>query len=163
MTLGTFSLLIHHSYVYLILWNICSSPLPNFLKTGFLTFLLRYRSSLYSEHKACVYACEIFSPVLWLIYSFSWKWKWSRSVVSDSLGPPGLQPIRLLHPWDFPGKSTEWVAISFSRGSSWPRDRTRLSCIVGRCFYRLSHPEVHEVQCIKFFFLHAIWVLLCTQ
>ena len=23
----------------------------------------------------------------------------------------------------------EWVAISFSRGSSWPRDRTRVSCV----------------------------------
>ena len=34
------------------------------------------------------------------------KWKWSRSVVSDSSGPHGLQPTRLLHPWDFPGKST---------------------------------------------------------
>ena len=34
------------------------------------------------------------------------KWKWSHSVVSDSLGPHGLQPIRLLHQWDFPGKST---------------------------------------------------------
>ena len=34
------------------------------------------------------------------------KWKWSRSVVSDSLRPHGLQPTRLLHPWDFPGKST---------------------------------------------------------
>ena len=28
----------------------------------------------------------------------------------------------------------EWVAISFSRGSSQPRDRTRLSCIAGRRF-----------------------------
>ena len=34
------------------------------------------------------------------------KWKWRRSVVSDSVRPHGLQPIRLLHPWDFPGKST---------------------------------------------------------
>ena len=34
------------------------------------------------------------------------RWKWSRSVVSDSLWPHGLQPTRLLHPWDFPGKST---------------------------------------------------------
>ena len=33
------------------------------------------------------------------------KWKGSRSVVSDSLRPHGLQPTRLLHPWDFPGKS----------------------------------------------------------
>ena len=34
------------------------------------------------------------------------KWKWSCSVVSDSSWPHGLQPTRLLHPWDFPGKST---------------------------------------------------------
>ena len=34
------------------------------------------------------------------------KWKWCRLVVSDSSRPHGLQPTRLLHPWDFPGKST---------------------------------------------------------
>ena len=34
------------------------------------------------------------------------KWKWSRSVVSDSSKPHGLQPTRLLRPWDVPGKST---------------------------------------------------------
>ena len=34
------------------------------------------------------------------------KWKWSRSVVSDSVRPHGLQPTRLLCPWYFPGKST---------------------------------------------------------
>ena len=28
----------------------------------------------------------------------------------------------------------EWVAISFSRGSSWPRDWTWVSCIAGRFF-----------------------------
>ena len=46
----------------------------------------------------------------WVAISFSnaWKekWKWSCSVVSDSWWPHGLQPTRLLHPWDFPGKST---------------------------------------------------------
>ena len=34
------------------------------------------------------------------------KWKWSRSVMSDSKRLHGLQPTRLLCPWDFPGKST---------------------------------------------------------
>ena len=49
----------------------------------------------------------------WVAISFSNAWKWkvkvkseSRSVVSDSLWPRELQPIRLLRPWDFPGKST---------------------------------------------------------
>ena len=34
------------------------------------------------------------------------KWKWRCSVVSDPRWPHGLQPSRLLHLWDFPGKST---------------------------------------------------------
>ena len=34
------------------------------------------------------------------------KWKWSRSVMSDPQWPHGLQPSRLLRPWDFPGRST---------------------------------------------------------
>ena len=33
-------------------------------------------------------------------------WKGICSVVSNSLRPHELQPTRLLHPWDFPGKST---------------------------------------------------------
>ena len=34
------------------------------------------------------------------------KWKGSRSVMSNSSRSHGLQPTRLLHPWDFPGKRT---------------------------------------------------------
>ena len=34
------------------------------------------------------------------------KWKGSRSVVSDSSRPHGLQPTRLLCTWDSPGKNT---------------------------------------------------------
>ena len=34
------------------------------------------------------------------------KWKWSCSVVSNSSRPHRLQPIRLLYPWNSPGKST---------------------------------------------------------
>ena len=33
------------------------------------------------------------------------EWKGSCSVVSDPQRPHGLQPTRLLRPWDFPGKS----------------------------------------------------------
>ena len=36
----------------------------------------------------------------------SGKWKWRCSVVSNSSRPHGLQPTRLLRPWDFPGKGT---------------------------------------------------------
>ena len=42
--------------------------------------------------------------------SFSNAWKWKVKLkslsVSDPQRPHGLQPSRLLRPWDFPGKST---------------------------------------------------------
>ena len=42
------------------------------------------------------------------------------------------------YPWGCPGKNIlEWIAISFSRGSSQPRDQTHVSyvsCIAGRFF-----------------------------
>ena len=40
------------------------------------------------------------------------------------------------------GRILEWVAISFSRGSSWPRDQTQVSHIVGRCFTVWATKEV---------------------
>ena len=42
----------------------------------------------------------------WVSSSFSNAWKWSRSVMSDSSRPHGLQPTRLFCLWGFPGKST---------------------------------------------------------
>ena len=49
--------------------------------------------------------------------SISYSCVLSRSVVSDSLQPHGLQPARLLCPWNFTGKKY-WSGISSSRGSS---------------------------------------------
>ena len=43
-------------------------------------------------------------------------------------------------------RALEWVAISFFRGSSRPRDRTWVSHIVGRRFYHLSH-QVSPICC----------------
>ena len=42
----------------------------------------------------------------------------------------------------FQARVLEWVAISFSRGSFPPRDRTQVSCIVGRCFTILAREMV---------------------
>ena len=58
----------------------------------------------------------------------------SRSVMSNSLRPQGLELCRLLCPWDSPGKNTGVGCISFSRGSSWLRDWTRVSHTAGRFF-----------------------------
>ena len=72
----------------------------------------------------------IYCSVLWDFF-LKW-WRFSRSVMSHSCSfmdcsPPGssvhgISQARIL----------EWVAISFSRGSSQSRDWTRVSCIAGR-------------------------------
>ena len=58
----------------------------------------------------------------------------SRSVVGLSAdlmdcSPPGSSVHGILQ-----ARILEWVAISFSRGSSRPKDRTRVSCIASRFF-----------------------------
>ena len=53
--------------------------------------------------------------------------------MSDSLQLYVLLPTRLLCPWFSQARILDWVAISFSRGSSQPRDQTHVSyvsCIV---------------------------------
>ena len=47
--------------------------------------------------------------------------------------PPGSSVHGILQ-----ARTLEWVAISFSRGSSQPRDRTLVSRIVGSIDYKLA-------------------------
>ena len=65
------------------------------------------------------------------------KWR-SESEVAQSC-PTLCDPIDYSLPRSsihgiFQARILEWVAISFSRGSSQPKDQTRVSCIVGRHF-----------------------------
>ena len=41
---------------------------------------------------------------------------------------------RLLRSWNLQARILEWVAISFSRASSWPWDGSCISCVAGRFF-----------------------------
>ena len=60
--------------------------------------------------------------------------KVSHSVVSDSMGPVDCSPPSSSVHGILQARILEWVAISFSRGSSQPRGRTQVSHIAGRCF-----------------------------
>ena len=51
--------------------------------------------------------------------------------------PPGSSVHGILQ-----ARILEWVAISFSRGSSWPRDQTQVSRIAGRHFNLWATREV---------------------
>ena len=50
----------------------------------------------------------------------------------------------------------EWVAISFSRESSWPRDWIWVSCIAGRFFTIWATRETPTFLAV----LHSIWDLI---
>ena len=77
-----------------------------------------------------------------------------------------LRHVWLCHPmgWNLPGFSVlnshvilqarmlEWVAIPFSRGSCQPRDRTWVSCIVGRYFNIRATREAPDFTAAKMSF-----------
>ena len=58
----------------------------------------------------------------------------SRSVMSNSVTPMGYSPSGSSVCGILQERILEWVAIPFSRGPSWPRNWTRVSCIAGRFF-----------------------------
>ena len=73
----------------------------------------------------------------------------SSSLQADSL------PSELLgSPWIL-----EWVAYPFSRGSSQPWNRTRVSCIAGGFFTSWATRETHMHICIYIYiYRYASWV-----
>ena len=79
--------------------------------------------------------CHLGSPIRWKFESES------RSVVSDSLWPHGL-----CNPWILQARILEWVAVPFSRGSSQPRNQTRVSCIADRFFTNWAIREAPIVR-----------------
>ena len=94
----------------------------------------------------------------------AWKWKyyflsyvWLYMTLGTS-SPPGSSVHRILQ-----ARILEWVAISFSRESSWPRDWTRISCIKGRFFLPSNHqgsptplPEC-KLECLCSALREIIW------
>ena len=76
----------------------------------------------------------------------------SCSVMSDSLQPRGLQPTGLGSSVRgvFQARILEWIAISFTRGSSRSRDQTHVSCVsctAGRFFIHWVIREAQQKLC----------------
>ena len=67
--------------------------------------------------------------------------KVSHPVVSDSLRPHGLHSPR-----NSPNQNTGVGSLSFSRGSSQPRDQTQVSCIAGGFFTSWASRKAHRSQ-----------------
>ena len=66
-------------------------------------------------------------------HTYNWKSESvSHSVLSDSLQPNGLQPTRLLCPWDSPGKKSGVGSHSFLQGIFLTQGSTWVSLIAAR-------------------------------
>ena len=63
----------------------------------------------------------------------------SRSVVSDSWRPHGLQPTRLLCPWNFPGKNTGVGCHALLQGSFLTQGLNLGLLHYRQILYHLSH------------------------
>ena len=80
------------------------------------------------------YIITFYTNVIYILFLL-----FSRSVMSDSLRPHGLQPASLLCPWDSPGKTTG-MCCHFLLQGLFPTQGSNLdilsvSCIAGRFFY----------------------------
>ena len=84
----------------------------------------------------------------------------SCQITSNSFATPWTVAHQFLCPWDFPGKNTgvgkntAVIAISFSRGSSWSRGQTCVSCIGRWILYHLATREAHYY----IIYLKLIWL-----
>ena len=91
------------------------------------------------------------------VYAFVLSRVWLYDPMDYS---PSGSPIH----WIFHSRIVEWVAISFSRESSWPRDRTCILCVscIGRltlychakmlCWVNKTHTHTHK-EYIQYEFL----------
>ena len=84
--------------------------------------------------------------------------KWSHSVMSDSLRSHGLYvayqaPLSMGF---FQARVLQWVAISFSRESSQPRDWTQVSHTVDR---RFTVWATREAIIVQYYYLYSLSLL----
>ena len=81
--------------------------------------------------------------IQFFLFSFPMFLLFSHYVVTDSCNPMGCNPPDSSVHVIFQARTLQWVAIFFSRGSPWPRDRTRISCIGRETLYPWTIREAH--------------------
>ena len=111
-----------------------------------MLFFHRYRVSFFkmkkvmdmvvviaSQHSLCVRVCECIHSV---VSDFEIAWTVARQAPVH-----GFLQARIL----------EWVAISYSRGFSWPRDRPPISCIscIGKQITTCATGRDHWIKHLK--------------
>ena len=83
--------------------------------------------------------CFLFLQVTYFLLTFYREWKcWMKVLVAQSCltlcNPMDCRPPGSSVHGIFQARILDWAAISFSRGPSWPRNQTHVSCTAGRFF-----------------------------
>ena len=120
---------------------------------------------MYSNHKMLLSSSTIFSnyfpyyTVLIPVMNLSIIMCVSHSVMISSFQPHGLQPARLLCPWDSPGKSTR-VGCHFLLQGIFQTQGLNLGLLhCGQILYHLSHQESpSNIICIYFVLLSCLQI-----
>ena len=118
----------------------------------------RKQNKVYYTHLSPTFSIDKsflwFSVILRLLVQ---KWKSE----SCSVGPDSLWPHELYSPWNSSRQNTGVGSLSFSRGSSQPRDRTQVPHIAGKFFTEIITNEdfLYKWQ----FPLQKAKFLLCFQ
>ena len=97
--------------------------------------------------------------------SMTSPWKWVLVALlcltfydTVTCSPPGCSVHRILH-----ARILEWIAISFSRRTSRPRDWTQSSCIVGRLFTVWATREAwHHLSTVVFYTSSYTWIFVIS-
>ena len=117
----------------------------------------RTRSKLGKEYVKAVYCHPAY-----LTYMKSEDVKWSEVAQScpTLCDPVDCSPPGSCIHGNLQARILEWVAISFSRGSSRPRDRTQDSCITGRCFNLWATREAHFNLCTAHYLFKQLFMII---
>ena len=104
----------------------------------------------FNRGKLCSGSQLNFSPVLSVIIR-----SYARVCVLAQLCPTLCKPVDCSPPGSsdhgiFQARILEWVAISSSRGSSWPREWTRFPCVscIGRWIYWVNCSASLRLSCL---------------
>ena len=87
----------------------------------------------------CYCLCELFLSCCIFVELLSRIWLFCNPMDCSPPGSSvhGISQARIL----------EWAAVSLSRGSSWPRDWTRVSCLANRFFTTEPPGKPHFLSC----------------
>ena len=127
-------------------WKIIyiKKSLAQFLHIGGIQWILSISSTINFGFRYIIFTISVLDCLISHIYLYMWKSRNEENHVKSMKLKVAQSCQLFVTPWpvacqaplsrEFPRPVLERAAVPFSSRSSWPRDRTRVSCIAGRFF-----------------------------